>query len=164
MKEYNDYVETTKEWLRKYNQFKIIISNIDDDIADCQSLLRNESVAISHYGDEPGGGSGELNSTESAANRRIKIEKHILDSTRNKAEIERIIRKIDRSLAGLSDADCDLVKGHFIDGYSWGQLGNKSYCTEKWARDKGNKALKEVAFMVFGVCARPRQLRFVFAG
>ena len=111
-----------------------------------------------------GGGSGELNAVESAANRRMKIQADIVEMQRNKTEIERVLRKVDRALEGLGDADRDLVQGHFIDGYSWGQLGNKAYCTEKWARDKGNKALKEVAFMVFGVCVRPRQLRFVFAG
>jgi hypothetical protein len=164
MKEYNDYVETTRRYLRSYAQLQITVKNLTDDIEASKAMLQDESVAISRYGGEPGGGSGELNATESAANRRIKITEHIAEMERDKAEIERVLRKVDRAMDGLGDADRDLVQGHFIDGYSWSQLGNKSYCTEKWARDKGNKALKEVAFMVFGVCARPRQLRFVFAG
>ena len=164
MNEYNDYVGMTKRYLKSYNQLRITARNLDEDIEASQAMLQDESVAISRYGGEMGGGSGELNAVESAANRRMKIQADIVEMQRNKTEIERVLRKVDRALEGLGDADRDLVQGHFIDGYSWGQLGNKAYCTEKWARDKGNKALKEVAFMVFGVCARPRQLRFVFAG
>ena len=164
MNEYNDYVGMTKRYLKSYNQLRITARNLDEDIEASQAMLQDESVAISRSGGEMGGGSGELNAVESAANRRMKIQADIVEMQRNKTEIERVLRKVDRALEGLGDADRDLVQGHFIDGYSWGQLGNKAYCTEKWARDKGNKALKEVAFMVFGVCVRPRQLRFVFAG
>ena len=162
MNEYNDYVGMTRRYLKSYNQLQITVKNLDEEIEAQKTMLQDEAVAISRYGDEPGGGSSELNATELAASRRIMVENRIADMKCDKAEIERVLRKIDRALEGLSDADCDLVHGHFIDGYSWQQLGNKAYCTEKWARDKGNKALKEVAFMVFGVCVRPRQLRFVF--
>ena len=164
MNEYNDYVGMTRRYLKSYNQLQITVKNLDEEIEAQKTMLQDEAVAISRYGDEPGGGSSELNATELAASRRIMVENRIADMKCDKAEIERVLRKIDRALEGLSDGDRDLVQGHFIDGYSWGQLGNKAYCTEKWARDKGNKALKEVAFMVFGVCVRPRQLRFVFAG
>ena len=164
MNEYNDYVGMTRRYLKSYNQLQITVKNLDEEIEAQKNMLQDEAVAISRYGDEPGGGSSELNATESAASRRIMIENRIVDMECDKAEIERVLRKIDRALEGLSDGDRDLVHGHFIDGYSWQQLGNKTYCSEKWARDKGNKALKEVAFMVFGVCVRPRQLRFVFAG
>ena len=163
MNEYNDYVGMTKRYLKSYNQLRITAKNLDEDIEASQVMLQDESVAISRYGGEMGGGSGELNAVEAAADRRTKMKQQIEDMKRDQAEIERVLRKIDRALEGLSDGDRDLVQGHFIDGYSWQQLGNKAYCTEKWARDKGNKALKEVAFMVFGVCVRPRQLRFVFA-
>lgn len=164
MNEYNDYVGMTRRYLKSYTKLQITVKNLDEEIEAQKTMLQDEAVAISRYGDEPGGGSSELNATESAASRRIMIENRIVDMECDKAEIERVLRKIDRALDGLSDGDRDLVQGHFIDGYSWQQLGNKAYCSEKWARDKGNKALKEVAFMVFGVCVRPRQLRFVFAG
>lgn len=126
-------------------------------------MLQSESVAISHYGGELGGRSGDLNAVEAAADRRTKMKQQLENMKRDQAEIERVIRKIDRALEGLSDADRGLVQGHFIDGYSWRQLGNNAYCTEKWACDKGNKALKEVAFMVFGICIQSRQLKLIFS-
>jgi hypothetical protein len=164
LKEYNDYVGITRRYLKNYNQLRIAIENLDEDINARKELLRDESVAISRYGTQPGGGFSELTQAEAAAAKRVKCEQEIIELQSNKAEIERIIRKVDRALEGLSDADCDLVKGYYIDGYSWRQLGQQQFCSEKWARDKGNKALKEVAFMVFGIVVKPRQLRFVFAG
>ena len=163
MKEYNDFLGMTKKYLKDYNQFKITVKNLNEEIEAQIAMLNDEPVAISRYGGEPGGGSGELNATEAAANRRVMVRAHIEDMRRNKEEIERIIRKVDRAIEGLSDEDKGLVQGHFIDGYSWWQLGVKCSYTEKWARDHGNKAVKQVAFMIFGIVSQPQQLRFVFA-
>ncbi len=114
MNEYNDYVGMTKRYLKSYNQLRITAKNLDEDIEASQAMLQDESVAISRYGGEMGGGSGELNAVESAANRRMKIQADIVEMQRNKTEIERVLRKVDRALEGLGDADRDLVQGHFI--------------------------------------------------
>lgn len=164
MKEYNDYVSMTRRYLKNYNKLKITIVNLTEEVNAQKELLQGESIAISHYGSELGGGSAELNATEAAADRRDKTKRKIVELENNIAEIQRIINKIERALEGLNDSDHDIVKGYYIDGYSWRQLGIKNYCTEKWARDRGNKALKEVAFMVFGIVVKPEQLMFVFAG
>ena len=79
-----------------------------------------------------------------------------------KDELERILRKVDRALEGVSELDCDLVRGHYINGESWQALGDRHFCSEKWARDRGGRALREVAYMVFGIYVGPRQMRFVF--
>lgn len=166
MKEYNDYVGLTKRYLKSYSQLKITVENLTEEIEAQKNLLQGESVAISRYDSQPGGGSSELselNATEAAASRRIKIEQQISTMKKDKEEIERLLRKINRALEGLNDADKALVIGYYIDGYSWQQLSQQNYCSEKWVRDKGNKALKEIAFMIFGGVARPKQMRFVFA-
>lgn len=104
MKEYNDYVGMTKRYLKSYTQLHITVKNLDEGIEAQKTMLQDEAVAISRYGDEPGGGSSELNATESAANRRIMIENCITEMERDKAEIECILRKVNRALEGLSDA------------------------------------------------------------
>lgn len=164
MKEYNDYVSMTRKYLKNYNKLKITIVNLTEELNAQKELLQDESIAISRYGCELGGGSSELNATEAAADRRDKTKRKVVELENNISEIQRIINKLDRALKGLNETDCQLIKGYYIDGYSWNKLGNKNYCTEKWARDKGNKALREVAFMLFGVVAEPQQLKFVFAG
>ena len=64
MNEYNDYVGMTKRYLKSYNQLRITAKNFDEDIEASKAMLQDESVAISRYGGEPGGGSGEFNPVE----------------------------------------------------------------------------------------------------
>lgn len=163
MKEYNDYVAITRQYLKNYNRLKITIENLHEEIIAQRAMLQSESIAISRYNTETGGGASELNATEAAASRRIKIEQQINAMNKDKEEIERLLRKINRALEGLNNADKALVIGYYIDGYSWQQLGRKYNYTEKWARSHGNSAVKELTFMIFGSVAQPHQLRFVFA-
>ena len=158
MREY-DYIKLTRQYLKKYNQLKIAVQNLDDEIHAQEMLLESESISSVRYGDDAvSGGRGELNVTEAAADRRIKTEKRIDRMRQEKAELERILRKIDRALDGVSELDC----GHYINGESWQALGDRHFCSEKWARDRGGRALREVAYMVFGIYIGPRQMRFVF--
>lgn len=164
LNEYNDYVGSVRKYLRKYNQFKVTILNLEEEKEAQIKMLNDFSVSIAKYGDEPGGGSSELNQTEAAADQRIKIKKEIENIDMNIAVLQRLIKKVDRSIAGLADTERRLIVGYFFDNKSWMELGNEMYYTEKWARERGNKAVKEIAFMMFGTVARPEQLRFVFCG
>ena len=164
MKEYNDYVGMTRRYLKSYKQFQITIENLSEDINAQKQLLNSFSVPISRYGDEPGGGTSELNQVEAAAYHRDETKKKILELEGNIAELERILHKLDRAMEGLGEQDKDIIKSYYIEGDSWQQIGHKNYYTEKWARDRGNRALKDMAFMIFGIVAKPQQLRFVFAG
>ena len=50
MKEYNDFLGMTKKYLKDYNQFKITVKNLNEEIEAQIAMLNDESVAISHYG------------------------------------------------------------------------------------------------------------------
>lgn len=165
MKGYNDYISMTRSYLKSYNQFKITIENLNDEIAAQERLLETDVTAgISKYGDEPGGGTPELNSVESAAYRHEMIIKRISEMELNVTSIKRILRKVDRAIEGLSEENRQLITDYYIEGMSWRQIGTANYLTEKWARDKGNKAIKEIAKMIFGPVAMPEQQQlFVFA-
>jgi hypothetical protein len=164
MREYDDYIKLTRQYLKKYNQIKIAVQNLNDEIRAQEMLLENESIPSVRYGDDAvSGGRGELTSTEAAADRRIKAERRIERMRQEKNELERILRKVDRALEGVSELDCELIRGHYINGESWQELGDRHFCSEKWARDRGGRALREVAYMVFGIYVGPRQMRFVFS-
>jgi hypothetical protein len=64
--------------------------------------------------------------------------------------LERIIRKIDRAIDGLDTEDQNLIRGHFIEHRRWRDLSAEKFFTEKWARERSRKALKVIAFMLFG--------------
>lgn len=161
--DHGGYIKETKRILRNYNKMKVAVVNLSEEIEALETELRSESVAIARYGDEPQGGTAELNATESAANRRIKAGERLAILRQRKDEIERTLRAVDRAMECLSDEDERLIRGRYIDGYAWWQVGQKIGYTEKWVRDKGGKVIGDVAMMMFGVYERPAQLRFLLS-
>lgn len=164
MREYSDYIEATRGYLKRYNQFKVTIANLEDDIDALEHAIEEDTAApISKYGDQPGGGTPELNTVELAAARHAKMEEAIHKDKESIKNIEHILRKVDRAINELKPDDQFLIKGHFLQHRSWGELSAEKYFTEKWARERSRKAIKQMAFMIFGNRAIPEQRNlFVF--
>ena len=164
MREYSDFIEATRGYLKRYNQFQVTIANLNDDIEAMEHAIESEIAApISKYGGQPGGGSSELTPTEQGASRISKAQDIVRENKESVRNIERILRKVDRAIAQLKPDDQWLIKGHFIDHRSWGELSAEVYHTEKWARERSRKAIKKMAFMIFGNRALPEQQNlFIF--
>ena len=163
---YNDYVNTTRGWLKRYNQFVVTAENMRDEIAANKKIMEADvSAPCAKYGDEPGGGTSELNTVEAAASRHEYLNQRIAEAQSTIDEIERILRTINRTIDGLPKDDGKLIRDHYIDRKSWRDISNEVYLTEKWARDRGNKAIKEMAKMIFGIKAMPpdQQSLFIFS-
>ena len=159
--EHGDCIKETKRILGQYNKMKVAVQNLTEEIEARTSALQGESVAIARYGDEPMGGTSELTATEAAAERRMKTTADIAVMEKRKQDMERTLRAVDRALSCISADDERLVRGRYIDGYAWWQVAREAGYTEKWARDKGGRALRDVALMVFGVSVRPVQLKLI---
>lgn len=158
--EHGDCIKETKRILGQYNKIKVAVQNLAEEIEARTTALQGESVAIARYGNEPTGGTAELTATEAAAARRMRAAADIEEMQERKQDMERTLRAVDRALACLATEDERLVRGRYIDGYAWWQVAREAGYTEKWARDKGGRALRDVALMVFGVSVRPVQLKF----
>ena len=76
--------------------------------------------------------------------------------------MQRILDRIDRALRILPQEDREVLVEFYIENQPWDKIGNSRNYSERWARDKGGKALKNLAFFIFGVRAKPQQLTFVF--
>ena len=158
--EHGDCIKETKRILGQYNKMKVAVQNLAEEIEAQTASLQGESVAIARYGNEPMGGTAELTATEAAAARRMRAAADITVMEQRKRDMERTLRAVDRALSCLSAEDERLVRGRYIDGYAWWRVARNVGYTEKWARDKGGRALRDVALMVFGVSVRPVQLKF----
>ena len=156
-----DCIKETKRILGQYNKMKVAVQNLAEEIEARTAALQGESVAIARYGDEPMGGTSELTATEAAAEKRMKTTADIAVMEQRKQDMERTLRAVDRALSCLSANDERLVRGRYIDGYAWWQVAREAGYTEKWARDKGGRALRDVALMMFGVSVRPVQLKLI---
>ena len=157
-----DCIKETKRILGQYNKMKVAVQNLAEEIEARTAALQGESVAIARYGNEPTGGTAELTATEAAAEKRRKTESDIKTMKERKAEMERMIRAVDRALECLSSADERLIRKRYIDGLAWWQVARESGYTEKWAKERGGKVLQDVALMLFGVIERPAQLKIKF--
>lgn len=163
MREYGDYIRETKRLLQNYTKMKVAVTNLTEEIEAQEAILRDESISSIQYGDDRiCGGTRELTTTEAAAVRRIKLEGHIADMRIRRDEIERTIRAIDRAFESLDDSDVELIQRRYMQGQSWAQVAEALNYTEKWAKEKGGKVLRDVALMLFGVEVRPVQLKFLF--
>ena len=162
--EHGDYIKETKRILGQYNKMKVAVQNLAEEIEAQTAALQGESVAIARYGNEPTGGTAELTATEAAAARRMRAAADIEEMQERKREMERTLRAVDRALACLSAEDERLVRGRYIDGCTWRRVAREAGYTEKWSRDRGGRALRDVALMMFGVSEKPIQLKFLFSG
>lgn len=160
--DHGDCIKETKRILGQYNKMKVAVQNLAEEIEAQTAALQGESVAIARYGNEPTGGTAELTATEAAAARRMRAAQEIAEMKERKRDMERTLRAVDRALACLTAGDEQLVRGRYIDGYAWWQVARDAGYTEKWARDKGGRALRDVALMVFGVSGRPYQVKLLF--
>ena len=160
--EHGDCIKETKRILGQYNKMKVAVQNLTEEIEARCAALQGESVAIARYSDEPMGGTAELTATEAAAERRMRATADIEEMEQRKQDMERTLRAVDRALSCLSADDERLVRGRYIDGYAWWRVAREAGYTEKWARERGGKALQDVGLMLFGTIAKPVQLRFIF--
>ena len=163
MREYGDYIRETKRLLQNYNKMKVAALNLTEEIKAQENLLRDESIASIQYGDDRiSGGTRELTSTEAAAVRRIKLEGHITDMRIRRDEMERTIRAIDRAFESLDDVGAALLKERYINGRSWAEVAERLNYTDKWAKEKIGKVLRDMALILFGVEVRPAQIKLGF--
>ena len=163
MRAYGDYIRETKRILGSYNKMKVAVMNLTEEIGAIERLLQDEGIAAVRYGDDGGRGAGELTATEAAAARRIRMRGRITEMRERRDEMERMVRAIDRALESLCYEDAELIRGRYMRGLSWAQVAEQLNYTEKWAKEKGGKVLRDVALMLFGVLVRPVQLNLVYS-
>lgn len=145
-----DIIAETKRILQDYPKMNIAVLNLTDEIAGIEKELRDESIAAARYGVERvTGGAVGLTPTERAAERRIKAEMRIMELEHQIAAIERRKCAVERALDALDETDREIVRARMA-GHSWAHIAAEMNYSEKWAKNKGGKAIREMALMLFG--------------
>ena len=163
MHEYSDYVNITRSWLKEYNELKASAKILRADVAAMQKELAAPAAApIAKYGDEPAGGTPELNTIEGAAARKLELERQIGSREAAIAAIELNIHKTDCALSALPVESAAILRGHYMEYKTWQELSREYYMSEKGIRNKGSMAVKALAKMIFGQKAWQPNM-FVFA-
>lgn len=145
-----EYCRITRDYLKNYMRFKAMIENLTSDIESIDCALQEYHIGTVHYGESVRGRYSDLNQTEREAAKHEALEQQKQEKESEKGRLELLVRKIDRSLGCLSKEQRDLLTKHYFERKSWRAIGMEMYLTEEWACEKGRRALKDVAFTMFG--------------
>lgn len=146
-----DSVAEVKRILKDYPKMEVDIVNLSEEIAELEAMLKDEPIAAVRFEEERvTGGAGELTATERAAERRIKTEMRIETLKHQIAAIERKQRVVNRAVDVLDELERAIVHARMA-GRTWEQVADEVNYSERGARKKGEKAIKDIAFMLFGV-------------
>ncbi len=166
IKFYNDYVSLTKRYLKNYKLFKVSIDNLTNDLNAIKAIIDNDSdlvAPIAHYGEKMPNASDGITQTEKAWERRQAMLINAQSLENNIRELTRIVAKIEKALEGLEEEDANIVREFYMEKFCWEEIGNDHGYSESWVRKRGNKAVANIALMLFGLKASPEHQTVVFA-
>lgn len=163
MQEYNDYIKMTRDYLRHYNSFLAGAACLRERIAALKEEAGEEpAAAIAKYGGQPQGGYSVLNGVESEASRLLAVRDKISQYETDLRILEHKIKQIDIAMSVLDDIDKRIVKECYINHRYYYQVGEIVGLSEKWTAQRAQRAVKEMACVLFGHKAVQYSL-FVFA-
>lgn len=160
--ERNDYVLTTKGYLRDYNELRAMVTAWKNERADIAAELSSFPVAISKYGDEPGGGTNELTTVERQAYQREKERGRLEVLNHDIAVAEKLLHRIDDGILCMGE-DGKLLRAHYIEKKSWYELAEDDICSYGAVRQRGSRCIKTLAKILFGLQAWPPYQMVLFA-
>lgn len=156
---HNDYLILTREYLKGYKRLTEMRKGWIAEMSDTQRELASMPVAVSKYGDEPGGGSGESSPTERLAARRMALQQKYVMRHNDVAEIARLEALLHQAFGAIGEEDARILKAHYIDGATWYDVGDELGYSYQGIRKKGSRALHALAQYIFGLkAARPQQI------
>lgn len=160
---HNDYVLAVKQYMARYREFSVYISNIYADIEDYETKLNlNAAPKVPSLSSAPGGSSDNDSQQE-----RLFFEKETMIERIEKLKgdleaVEPMMKRLNRSLEALNDNDRAIVMRRLADNESWIIIAGDLHTSESYCRRRLRKILEILAGMMFGPEVIPVQTQFVF--
>lgn len=146
----NDYIMLTKSYLKNYASYQQELQSIDRGILERKIELQSEPIKIATYGHTTREGSGELNSTEHAATNRLRLRQEIQVLECDKSILSGHIERMKEAVSTLSEEATELVKMIYIEQRSYKVASEKLHCSERWCKERTNRAIRDIAVCLFG--------------
>ena len=155
MKDFNEYINITKTRLRRLAEFRALLQSLEAQKQEIELELDGESVAISRYGTDTGGGFSELNAVEKSAQRRMEKESELEGICEDIRKVKSLLHRMDIALDGIGEDDRELITMHYMKHYSWGEVARRFNYSEQWARKRAGRVIRTMAEITFGKKAAP---------
>lgn len=147
--EYNDYMLLTRRYLKDYKKMQRDIDAWEQQKSDIKAELSDVSVAISRYGGEPGGGSGDMTVVERQAETRGKLEAKLSLIDHNIGELRRVMKTVETAVRALEPEACEIVWDHYVERVEWNVIADRLYLSSAAVRQRGHRAIRDVANTIF---------------
>ena len=147
--EYNDYMLLTRRYLKDYKKMQSDIGVWEQQKADIKSELSDVSVAISRYGGERGGGSGDMTVVERQAETRAKLQTRLSLLYHNIGELRRVMKTVETAVSALEPEACEIVWDHYVERVEWNVIADRLYLSSAAVRQRGHRAIRDVANTIF---------------
>jgi hypothetical protein len=163
--QHNDYVQTVESYLRRYREFSTYVENVKADIADIEEQLKlSAAPKVPSLSFTPGGSGENTSPQEKEYLRKEKLHEKESSYRADLAQIEPMLKRLNRSVEALTDTDRKIIWARYIDGLSWEMVAYSGHCSVGFCRKRCREVLEILACMMFGPGAIPVQTKFVFYG
>ena len=151
----NYYRRLARMYLGDYNGMRESVHAWAAEKKSIEAELSSVPVAISKYGGEPSGGTGELNVVEQQAQNRIELEQRLDEIVLDTKKVQAFMDKIENAVSSLDAETCQIVWEHYVEGIAWNTVGDRIYMDGKSAARRGQRAMNQIATILFGLKAQP---------
>ena len=144
-------MQTARDDLRRYRAYEAAAENLAEDIAGLKEYLALmvPAAPVAQYGLFPSGGGEGADEVLSFVQRREAVEGKLARLMERRARLAGKVRRMNRTLALLTPEDRRLLRLHYIERRRWIEVAPLMYMTELGAKEKGRRALRAFARMLF---------------
>ena len=147
-REYNDYLQLTRKYLRNYSIYLEAVENLTRRLRDIEVELGTVSISSPVFGE--GGGKCELTSVEREADRRIERRDQYEELFRERAQLRRQLQKVKNALDALPEEECDAIRLFFFENKNYDAITRLRHWSTATCKRRINGAVRKVALMLFG--------------
>lgn len=145
----NDCIRLTKDYLKNYSYRQQAVRNIELDMQDLNHELADVSVRAVDYRPSTSSGAPELNGIEQQAHVRALQEQEVKALQVNRRRLQTHLEKMESSLGRLPDDEQKILKKHYIEHYTYAEIGEEMGLSERSCQRKANEATRSLAIMLF---------------
>lgn len=147
-REYNDYLQLTRKYLRNYSIYLEAVENLTRRLRDIEVELGTVSISSPVF--DEGGGKGELTSVERAADRRIERRDQYNELFEQRKRLRRQIQTTRNAIDALPKEEQEALKLFFFENKNHEAISRVLHWSLRTSQRRVNDAVRKVALMIFG--------------
>ena len=149
----NDYIATTRNYLKQFMLYNQYIENVDEALEDIGNRLSGGEIRATAYDKGSKGSCYDTDGVSRMAFKRMDLDE---ERERLKEESEPIRKHLNRlrnSLDRLPEHERRMLLDYYANKKTYAELIEKYYCSERTCRETLRTAERKLAIMLFGMAA-----------